>query len=128
VGLGFEAGGEDESLVMVIMTDAGVDQLLDGATRLGGSGGFALANLGVEGATAGNISSGIEVISVATAQGLFAGGGLQGTKLWPGDEYNQALYGAGYNMGAITAKDGHLSGAAELRRELSTAVVEAWGR
>jgi SH3 domain-containing YSC84-like protein 1 len=128
VGLGFEAGGEDESLVMVIMTDAGVDQLLDGATRLGGSGGFALANLGVEGATAGSIGSGIEVISVATAQGLFAGGGLQGTKLWPGDEYNQALYGAGYNMSGITAKDGHLSAAAELRGELSRAVVEAWGR
>ena len=75
VGLGFEAGGEDESLAMVIMTDAGVDQLIDGVVRLGGSGGFALADLGIEGAGAGSIGSGIEVLSVATAKGLFAGGG-----------------------------------------------------
>jgi len=87
-----------------------------------------LANLGVEGATAGSISSGIEVISVATAQGLFAGGGLQGTKLWPGNEYNQALYGPGYNMAGITAATGHGATAAELRSELSRATVEAWGR
>jgi lipid-binding SYLF domain-containing protein len=129
VGLGFEAGDEDQSLVMVIMTDAGVDQLLDGAARLGGSGGFALANLGVEGATAGSIGSGIEVISVATAQGLFAGGGLQGTKLWPADDDNQALYGAEYNMTGITATaGGHVAAAAELRAELAKAVVESWGR
>ena len=95
----------------------------DGAARLGGSGGFALANLGVEGATAGSISSGIEVISVATAQGLFAGGGLQGTKLWPGNEYNQALYGAGYNMAGITG-GGHLAGAAGRGRAVP-ATVEA---
>src|SRR6516164_748663 len=57
VGLGFEVGGEDESLAMVIMTDAGVDQLLDGVVRLRGSSGFALANLGIEGAGAGSIGS-----------------------------------------------------------------------
>ena len=68
------------------------------------------------------------MISVATAQGLFAGGGLQGTKLWPGNEYNQALYGAGYNMAGITAVQGHVASAAELRSELSKATIEAWGR
>ena len=129
VGLGFEAGGEDESLAMVIMTDAGVDQLLDGVVRLGGSGGFALADLGIEGAGAGSIGSGIEVLSVATAKGLFAGGGLQGTKLWPGETYNSAVYGAGSNLAAIAkGRGGQVPAAGELRAELAKAVIEAWGR
>src|SRR5215469_16427891 len=129
VGLGFEAGGEDESLAMVIMTDAGVDQLIDGVVRLGGSGGFALANLGGEGAGAGSIGSGIEVLSVATAEGLFAGGGIQGTKLWPGESYNAAVYGAGSNLAAIAnGRGGQVSSAGELRAELAKAVIEAWGK
>ena len=129
VGLGFEAGGEDESLAMVIMTDAGVDQLIDGVVRLGGSGGFALANLGVEGSGAGSIGSGIEVLSVATAEGLFAGGGIQGTKLWPGEGYNAAVYGAGSNLAAIAnGRGGQVTAAAELRAELAKAVIEAWGK
>src|SRR5215472_17237065 len=37
MGVGLEAGGENQSLVMVIMTDAGVDQLVEGAARMGGS-------------------------------------------------------------------------------------------
>jgi SH3 domain-containing YSC84-like protein 1 len=129
VGVGFEAGGEDESLVMAIMTDAGVDQIVDGVVRLGGEGGFALANLGASGATAGSIGSGIEVISVATSQGLFAGGGLQGTKLWPGDSYNQATYGAGASLGAIAeGRGGKVAAAGDLRAELARAVIEAWGK
>jgi SH3 domain-containing YSC84-like protein 1 len=129
VGVGFEAGGEDESLVMAIMTDAGVDQIVDGVVRLGGEGGFALANLGASGATAGSIGSGIEVISVATSQGLFAGGGLQGTKLWPGDSYNQATYGAGASLGTIAeGRGGKIAAAGDLRAELARAVIEAWGK
>jgi len=129
VGVGFEAGGEDESLVMAIMTDAGVDQLLDGVVRLGGEGGFALANIGASGATAGSIGSGIEVISVATSQGLFAGGGLQGTKLWPGDSYNQAVYGAGASLAAIAnGRGGRVAAASDLRTDLARAVIEAWGK
>jgi lipid-binding SYLF domain-containing protein len=129
VGLGFEAGGEDESFAMVIMTDAGVDQLIDGVVRLGGSGGFALADLGVEGAGAGSIGSGIEVLSVATTKGLFAGSGIQGTKLWPGESYNSAVYGPGSNLAAIAnGRGGQVSSASELRTELAKAVIEAWGK
>jgi lipid-binding SYLF domain-containing protein len=129
VGVGFEGGAEAESLVVVIMTDAGVDQLLDGLARLGGSGGFALANLGVEGAAAGSLGSGIEVLSVATAKGIFAGGGLQGTKLWPGDSFNRAVYGPDYNMLTIAnGTGGRVAAASDLRAELAHAVVEAWGR
>src|SRR5215469_15993335 len=47
MGVGLEAGGENQSLVMVIMTDAGVDKLIDGVVRMGGSSGVALADLGV---------------------------------------------------------------------------------
>ncbi|HZT18856.1 MAG TPA: lipid-binding SYLF domain-containing protein [Dongiaceae bacterium] len=129
VGVGFEAGGESQCLVMVIMTDAGVEKLIDGVVSMGGSSGIALADLGVGGAASGSVAGGLQVLTVSTAQGLFAGGGLQGTQLSIKDDYNQGFYGPSYNLATILAGTGGHSPAEEgLRESLAKAVGEAWGR
>ena len=127
VGVGFQAGAENQSLVMLIMSDAAVDQLLQGAMSVGGSGGFALSNLGLSGGGSGNISNGLEILSVSTNSGLFAGSGIAGMKISPQDGFNQANYGAGYNMQAIAAgMGGNLPSAGTLRAVLIEAVTQAW--
>jgi lipid-binding SYLF domain-containing protein len=129
VGLGFQAGGETQSLVMVIMTDTGVDNLISGVSQIGGGGGFALANLGVGGGGSGGVSGGLQVLTVSAAQGLFAGGGIQGTQMSPEVAYNQANYGPGYSMTTIAAGyGGKVSAASALRAYLSQAVIESWGK
>jgi lipid-binding SYLF domain-containing protein len=129
MGLGFEAGGQSQSLVMVIMTDSGVDQLVDGTVRMGGSGGFALADLGANASAGGSIASGLQLLTVSTSQGLFAGGGIQGTKVAPKDAYNQGIYGGNFEMARVLAqRSGRLPAAAALRAALGKAVGEAWER
>jgi len=129
MGVGFEAGAENQSLAMVVMTDSGVDRLIDGAVRMGGSGGFALASLGAGGSAGGSVASGLQLLTVSTNQGLFAGGGLEGTTVSVKDAYNQASYGAGYDLAGILRENGgKLAAAAQLRSSLTRAVDEAWGR
>jgi lipid-binding SYLF domain-containing protein len=127
VGVGFEAGAENQSLVILIMSDAGIDQLLRGATTVGGSGGFALGSLGVSGGASGNSSQGLEVLSVATAQGIFAGSGISGMQVSSDTTFNQAVYGADYSMQTIAAGNGGAFAAGEmLRGLLIQAVTQAW--
>jgi len=129
VGIGFEAGAERQSLVMVIMTDAGVDNLLAGITQVGGGGGFALGNLGVGGGGSGSISGGLQVLVVSTAKGLFGGSDISGTQLSAQDAYNQANYGPGYSMAVIAAGyGGQVQSASDLRAVLTWATNQAWGQ
>ncbi len=130
VGVGFVAGGETQAIVMVVMTDAGVDGLISGVAQVGGSGGFALANLGVGASGSGSsLSGGLQVLTVSTAQGLFAGSEIGGTQMSPQADYNSAVYGASYNMAGIAAgAGGQVPAAAGLRSDLATAVGQAWGQ
>ncbi|HVM77367.1 MAG TPA: lipid-binding SYLF domain-containing protein [Stellaceae bacterium] len=129
VGLGFEAGAERQSLVMVIMTDAGVDNLLRGVSEIGGSGGFALGNLGLSGGGSGGVSGGLQVLAVSTAKGLFGGTDIRSTELSTQDAYNQANYGPGYSMATIAAGyGGQVQAAADLRAVLTWAVNQSWGQ
>jgi len=126
-GVGFQAGAESQCLLMLIMSDATVDQILQGTMSVGGSAGFALANLGLGGGGSGNITNGLEILSVATASGLFAGSGISGLQLSPQDAFNQANYGPGYNMQVIAAgTGGNVMAAAGLRGALIQAVTQAW--
>ena len=130
VGVGFSGGLEVQSLITVIMTDAGVDSLISGAIQYGGGGGIALANIGVNGATGGSsLSGGLQVLTVSTAQGLFAGGDVGGTQISVNDAFNSAIYGPGYNLGSITgANGGRVEAAVQLRSLLTKAVNQAWDR
>ena len=129
VGVGFEAGAERQSLVMVIMTDSGVDNLLAGVSQVGASGGFALGDLGLGGGGSGGVSGGLQVLMVSTAKGLFGGSDIRSTKISSEDAYNQANYGPGYSMAAVAAgRGGQVPAAQDLRNVLTWAVNQSWGQ
>jgi len=129
VSLGMQAGVAEQSLVMVIMTDQGVDDLVAGVMRVGGTGQFTLANWGAGGGGSGGISGGLQVLTVATSQGLFGGGGISGMNMAPKDAYNSAIYGANADLSAVIARPGgHMAGAAALRETLRRAVVQSWNQ
>jgi SH3 domain-containing YSC84-like protein 1 len=129
VSLGMQAGVAEQSLVMVIMTDQGVDDLLAGVLRVGGGGQFTLANLGVGGGGAGGISGGLQVLTVSTSQGLFGGGGISGMTMAPKDAFNTAIYGTNADLAGVLAQSGgRMAGAETLRATLRRAVEQSWGR
>ncbi len=124
---GIQAGVKESALIMLIMTDATVENLIKGLKELGGTGGFALGKLGVGVSGGGGIHSGLEVLTVTTAKGAYLGSGLADTKLSEIKKYNQAVYGSDYDIAAILSKEGGKFKAAEgLRMNLEKAVKQSW--
>ena len=128
VSVGLQAGVETQKLLMIIMTDSGVDDLLAGAGKIGGSGGFALAKWGLGVSGSGGTKGGLQVLTVATGQGLSLGGGLQHTTMSFQKDLNAAYYGVGVELRSVAAARGRSSEAAELRTVLEKAVARAWGQ
>ena len=130
VGVGFAAGVESQSIVMAVMTDAGADGVVSGVTQVGGGGSIALGDLGLGGGGSGDsMSGGLQVLTVSTAKGLFAGSDVRGMNLSSQDSFNTAIYGTGYNMSTIvTGPGGSMAAAADLRAALAKAVAAAWGQ
>jgi SH3 domain-containing YSC84-like protein 1 len=125
--LGMQAGVETSNMIMVIMTDAGVDELLAGVAKVGGSGGFALASWGASANAAGGVSGGIQVLTMSTNKGAFAGGGMERTEMSAATEYNDVSYGVGSQLVTIATGSGRGKIVAEkLQTLLGDATMAAW--
>lgn len=125
--VGVQAGAKESELVMLVLTRSATDKLVSGASRVGGTGGFALGNLGVGGSGGGGISGGMETLTVSTSEGLSLGGGIADIELALDDELNAAAYGQDFDMKAIMSEaGGQLDAAATLRATLKQAVESSW--
>jgi lipid-binding SYLF domain-containing protein len=129
LGVGMLAGVAEQSLIIVIMTDAGVDNLIAGVMRVGGSGQVTFGNWGAGGGGSSGALGGLQVITVSTGKGLFEGSGLSGMKMSPRDAFNQATYGSDVDLSAvISGRGGQMVAAAGLQATLRQAVDQSWGR
>jgi lipid-binding SYLF domain-containing protein len=93
--VGLQIGGSSTDFVLLVMTQKGVDALLQGKTTLGSN---ASAAAGPSGAT--TTSIGTDILTYGRAKGLFAGAALGGAALEADNDANQRLYDK-----AITAND-----------------------
>jgi lipid-binding SYLF domain-containing protein len=125
--LGMQAGGAESNLLMLIMTDVGVDDLVSGVSKVGGSGGFALGSWGASANAAGGASGGLQVLTVSTNSGVFGGSGFERTEMKPVTGYLDAIYGKGAPMAKIVAGAGKGgAGAGELQALLKKTTQAAW--
>jgi lipid-binding SYLF domain-containing protein len=95
--VGLQVGGSSTDFVLLIMSQKGVDAILQGKTKLGRD---ATAAAGPSGATSAGTVGGSDILTYGRASGLFAGMSLGGATLQPDDDANQRLYGK-----PITAKE-----------------------
>ena len=95
VSVGFQIGGSSSDFVLLVMTQKGVDAILQGNTKLGSN---ASAAAGPSGATASSV--GTDIFTYGRAKGLFAGASLGGATLEEDKDANQRLYDR-----AVAAKD-----------------------
>jgi lipid-binding SYLF domain-containing protein len=95
ISVGLQIGGSSSDFVLLVMTQKGVDAILQGSTKLGSN---ASAAAGPSGATASSVGS--DIFTYGRASGLFAGASLGGATLEEDKEANQRLYDK-----AVTAKD-----------------------
>ncbi len=124
---GFQAGIKQSKVLMLILTRNSIKQVADGVSRVGATGGFALGPLGVSATGAGGISGGVQILTVATSEGLEAGSGLANMNINPVEELNTQAYGSGFNATEILSKPGgQLDIAISLRDLLAKTSQSAW--
>ena len=90
---GFQFGAQVSEVVLLVLTQRGVDSLLLGNFKLGADGSVAVGPVGagVSGATTPNLSA--DLLSFVRAKGLFAGVSLEGAALISRDEWSRIYYG-----------------------------------
>ncbi|MCF8033568.1 MAG: lipid-binding SYLF domain-containing protein [Desulfarculaceae bacterium] len=129
VTVGLQAGATDSQVTMLIMTDQAVEDLIKGVSQFGGSGGFALGDMGLGTSGSGSVGGGLEVLTISTSSGAYLGTTFKNMSLSPAQAMNQAAYGNGMKMGSVLAQPGgKLAAAAKLRKILEEAVIKAWGK
>ncbi|HXH65005.1 MAG TPA: lipid-binding SYLF domain-containing protein [Mariprofundaceae bacterium] len=91
--LGWQIGAESTDLVLVIRHQRGVDSLLKNEFTLGGDASVAAGPVGRTAEASTDVALKSEVLAYSRSRGLFAGISLEGAKINPLDDYNQAYYG-----------------------------------
>jgi lipid-binding SYLF domain-containing protein len=120
--VGVQFGASSSAVVMMVMTQSGIESLYTSTFKLGG-GVSAVAGpvgIGAEGATAPNLSA--DFLSFARSKGVFIGAALDGAVISVSSDYNQVYYGQPVRpVDVFEKKDLHSPGADKLRAQLANA-------
>lgn len=90
---GFQIGGSETDLIMLVMTERGADKLLSSKFTLGAEGSVAAGPVGRTATAQTDAQMHAEILSWSRSQGLFAGIALEGATLRQDLDDNAELYG-----------------------------------
>jgi SH3 domain-containing YSC84-like protein 1 len=91
--VGFQIGGSETDLVMLVMNERGMDKLLSSKFTLGAEGSVAAGPVGRTATAQTDAQMQAEILSWSRSQGVFAGLALQGATLRQDLDDNMTLYG-----------------------------------
>lgn len=91
--VGFQIGGSETDLVMLVMNERGIDKLLSSKFTLGAEGSVAAGPVGRTATAQTDAQMHAEILSWSRSQGLFAGLALEGATLRQDLDDNAVLYG-----------------------------------
>jgi len=118
--VGFQIGGSETDLIMLVMNSRGVDKLLSSKFTLGAEGSVAAGPVGRTTTAQTDAQMHAEILSWSRSQGLFAGLALEGATLRQDLDDNAALYGKRLeNRQIVTQGVGTPRAAAKLIAELN---------
>ena len=91
--VGFQIGGSETDLIMLVMNERGADKLLSSKFTLGAEGSVAAGPVGRTATAQTDAQMHAEILSWSRSQGLFAGLALEGATLRQDLDDNAKLYG-----------------------------------
>jgi lipid-binding SYLF domain-containing protein len=118
--VGFQIGIQDSQLMMLIMTNRGLNAVMDSQFKFGADASIAIATIGagVEGATTAAV--GADIVAFSESRGLFGGISLAGSIMSTRTEWNQAYYGQPYAARQIVVQMQAVNQGADPLREVLT--------
>jgi lipid-binding SYLF domain-containing protein len=91
---GFQIGGEETDVIMLVMNTRGAEKLMTSKFTLGGDASVAAGPVGRTTAAQTDAMMRAEILTWSRARGVFAGISLAGATLRPDEDDNAVLYGA----------------------------------
>ncbi len=117
---GFQFGVQDAQLLLLILTDKGLNAVLDSQFKFGANASIAIATVGagVQGSTTAAI--GADILAFSAVRGLFGGVALEGSILSTRTEWNERYYGQPFAARQVVVQmQGVNPGADPLRQVLT---------
>lgn len=90
---GFQIGGSETDVVMIVLNSRGMDKLLSSKFTIGGDASVAAGPVGRTSSAETDAFMRAEILSWSRTRGVFAGISLKGSTLRPDVEANKELYG-----------------------------------
>ena len=87
--VGFQAGVQVSEVVMMVMTEKGINSLLSTAMKVGGDASVAAGPVGA----GANATVTEDIVAFSRSKGLYGGLNLDGSVIKPADDWNSAYYG-----------------------------------
>ena len=91
--VGFQIGGSETDVVMLLMNQGAIDKLLSSKFTIGGDASVAAGPVGRTSSAKTDAQMHAELLSYSRSRGLFAGVSLDGATLRPDDDANKDMYG-----------------------------------
>ena len=115
--VGLQVGGKVSEIVFIILTDKGLQAILEHKFKFGAEAGVTMVAVGagIEGAS--TAALGTDIVAFASSNGLFAGASLEGSYLDADNDWNALYYGAGATGRAIVADRRYTNPGAEPLRQ-----------
>lgn len=90
---GLQFGGQASEMMMVIMTQKGLDAVIDRKVKLGADANVAIGELGTGVGAAYGVGLSADIYVYAKTSGLFGGMAVEGSVIAPRNEFNDRFYG-----------------------------------
>lgn len=103
--LGIQLGSTATDFVLVVMRDKGVEQILNGKTKLGGNAAAAAGPTGAQATGYNAAEMTADVLTYSRTKGLFAGVSLEGASMDTDNDANKKVYGKSIDARTIVTGD-----------------------
>jgi lipid-binding SYLF domain-containing protein len=91
--VGFQIGGEETDLILLVMNGRGMDSILSSKVKLGGDASVAAGPKGRDASADTDAWMRAEILSYSRSRGVFAGVSLEGSTIRPDDDASGDVYG-----------------------------------
>jgi lipid-binding SYLF domain-containing protein len=111
--VGFQIGGSETDLVLLVMNEKGADRLMSSQFKLGGDASVAAGPVGRTATAETDATMRAEILSWSRARGVFAGVSVAGSTLREDRDANKSLYGR--DLGTREVTSGTITATAEAK-------------
>lgn len=123
--IGLQAGMQSAEIVFMILTDKGLEAVLNDEFKIGANVGISVGSLGAGAEAATTTHVGNDIVAYSVNAGLFAGGSLEGAIIKPRKDWNAAVYGVGNDDPRVIVQRNKLRAATNLKDSLAKNVYPA---